>query len=99
MAEGVKGEPAHGVLVGDLADVLVGYREAVHYLAELLGCAGPHGVAVRVVRFPADVVDSDVMPELHPERIAYVAGLPVIPEYPKVLLPLALLVGHDTITL
>jgi hypothetical protein len=50
--------------VGHLVDVRIGHLVALQHRPQFLGRAGPHGVTVRVVALPADVVDTDLVAEL-----------------------------------
>ncbi len=78
--------PAHGVLVGHLVDLDVGDVVLFEDLVELLGGTGPHRIRVRVVGFPADVVDTDVVAQLHTDMIGDEAGQEVIAEHLRGLL-------------
>src|SRR5262249_44635977 len=55
--------PPHGVLVGQLAHLVVGDHELVERGMELFGCRWPHRVAVGVVALPRDVVNADLVAE------------------------------------
>ena len=59
----------HGVLVGDLVDLVVGNVVGVEHRVQFLGSPGPHGVRVRVIHLPADVVHTDHVAVLHADRI------------------------------
>src|SRR5271156_3405811 len=65
--EGIEVVPAAGVLVGDLVDLVIG--NAVGHPGELFGGRGPGRVRVRVIAFPRDVVDTDVVPQLDTDRV------------------------------
>jgi len=53
----------HGVLVGDLVDLLVGERGELQLVD--LGTVGPRAVRVRKVRLPTDVLDIELVNEAH----------------------------------
>ena len=78
--------PAHGVFEGHLVDFVIGHIVLGQHLVQLLGRAGPHRVAVRVVGFPADVVDADVVAQLDPDMIGDEAGQEVLAEHLRGLL-------------
>ena len=56
------------------------------HLVELFGSARPHRVAVRVVGFPADVVDADLVAQRHPDVIGDEAGQEMLAEHLRGLL-------------
>ena len=63
-----------------LVDVAVGHVVLAAHLGELLGCDRPRRVGVGVVHLPADVVDADLVAELHADRVGDEAGENVAPE-------------------
>ena len=80
MSEWIERVPTHRVLVGHLAGVIVRHRVRVEHLGELLGRGRPHRVAVRVVGFPRDVVDTDLLAQLDSDRVADEASQEVLAE-------------------
>ena len=65
--EGVEGEVVHGVAVRDPVDHVV-VQGGEERLVDL-GCVGPCAVGVRVVGFPADIVDVEVVEQADAHRV------------------------------
>ena len=81
VGERVERVPPHGVLVGHLADLVVGHGVGREDRVQLLGRGRPHRVAVRVVGLPAHVVDADAPAQLDADRVADEAGEEVLAEH------------------